>query len=427
MTIDSILTEWSYRLPNGYPTKPKDYELLYHVILEMTDLSPLQARTVVNKAQGLNEQADEVNNELNYDRLRSLNLSPDIIHQILDIYDDLEPADQIAFNQNYRKHTIQSFLAGGYKPFTKFYNIADTTKVAGGMGRGEIEVLLGVGESQSGGTSQHDIVLNDGEWEVKEIGKEPSITKKGTLGKEPEAKTFRPAKSGMTQQGDLLSKLQDFFNDIVIPYTKMSDSYNELKHVVDSHSWERLQQFISILDKVFIPLISNVQQGREISYLPWQAMYSAFKLMHNVFWETDLDSDIQDTRLTIKTADSETSYWITSDDYDRIKSSAGSADPVSVHIGEPVENENSNAVLWFTRIKRSSFISNPEIIISEMNDIKNKFFVPLLGLIVYDTNRPGIPVATSADDWAIISLSQAQWVFGLKSAYTKYEFIQRQT
>ena len=55
MTIDSILTEWSYRLPKGYPTKSKDYELLYHVILEMTDLTPLEARTIVNRARGLNE------------------------------------------------------------------------------------------------------------------------------------------------------------------------------------------------------------------------------------------------------------------------------------------------------------------------------------------------------------------------------------
>jgi hypothetical protein len=55
MTIDSILTEWSYRLPKGYPTQSKDYELLYHVILEMTDLTPLEARLVVNRAQGLNE------------------------------------------------------------------------------------------------------------------------------------------------------------------------------------------------------------------------------------------------------------------------------------------------------------------------------------------------------------------------------------
>jgi hypothetical protein len=55
MTIDSILTEWSYRLPKGYPTQSKDYELLYHVILEMTELTPLEARTIVNRAQGLNE------------------------------------------------------------------------------------------------------------------------------------------------------------------------------------------------------------------------------------------------------------------------------------------------------------------------------------------------------------------------------------
>ena len=55
MTIDSILTEWSYRLPKGYPTQSKDYELLYHVILEMTDLTPLEAQHVVNRAQGLNE------------------------------------------------------------------------------------------------------------------------------------------------------------------------------------------------------------------------------------------------------------------------------------------------------------------------------------------------------------------------------------
>jgi len=53
MTIDSILTEWSYRLPKGYPTRSKDYELLYHVILEMTNLTPLEAQHIVNKAQGI--------------------------------------------------------------------------------------------------------------------------------------------------------------------------------------------------------------------------------------------------------------------------------------------------------------------------------------------------------------------------------------
>jgi hypothetical protein len=48
--------------------------------------------------------------------------------------------------------------------------------------------------------------------------------------------------------------------------------------------------------------------------------------------------------------------------------------------------------------------------LTEFNDIKNKFFTEILGLIAYDTNRPGIPFATTANDWAIIGLSSgAQW------------------
>jgi hypothetical protein len=149
--------------------------------------------------------------------------------------------------------------------------------------------------------------------------------------------------------------------------------------------------------------------------------------MHKVFWETKFDSDIQDTRLTIQTGASRSSYWITQDDYNKIKRGAGDLDQISIHIGEPIENENSNAILWFNRIKRSSFIANPDSILAEFNEIKNKFFAEILGLIAYDTNRPGIPFATTANDWGIIGLSGAQWVFGLRSAYPKYEFIQLQS
>lgn len=55
MTIKSIINEWSYRLPKGYPTQSKDYKLLYDVILEMTNLTPLEAQHIVNRAQGISE------------------------------------------------------------------------------------------------------------------------------------------------------------------------------------------------------------------------------------------------------------------------------------------------------------------------------------------------------------------------------------
>ena len=85
MTIDSILTEWSYRLPNGYPTRSKDYELLYHVILEMTNLTPLVARNIVNKAQGLNEQVED-SDIIDFTQF---GVSQDIVDQIQTIYDNL--------------------------------------------------------------------------------------------------------------------------------------------------------------------------------------------------------------------------------------------------------------------------------------------------------------------------------------------------
>ena len=94
MTIDSILTEWSYRLPKGYPTKSKDYELLYHVILEMTDLTPLEARIVVNKAQGIITEQIEFS---------QLNLSDDLTKQIQNIYDDLSDEEKQEFDKNFRR------------------------------------------------------------------------------------------------------------------------------------------------------------------------------------------------------------------------------------------------------------------------------------------------------------------------------------
>ena len=72
MTIDSIITEWSYRLPKGYPTQPKDYKLLYDVILEMTDLTPLEAQHIVNRAQGIREniitEQSEITNSQSFEQ-----------------------------------------------------------------------------------------------------------------------------------------------------------------------------------------------------------------------------------------------------------------------------------------------------------------------------------------------------------------------
>ena len=56
MNIDLILTEWCYRLPKGYPTTSKDYEVLYQVIVEFANVTPDYARQIVERAKGSSKQ-----------------------------------------------------------------------------------------------------------------------------------------------------------------------------------------------------------------------------------------------------------------------------------------------------------------------------------------------------------------------------------
>ena len=52
MNIDLILTEWCFRLPKGYPTGAKDYEVLYNVLIETSNITPEHARQIVERAKG---------------------------------------------------------------------------------------------------------------------------------------------------------------------------------------------------------------------------------------------------------------------------------------------------------------------------------------------------------------------------------------
>jgi len=52
MNIDLILTEWCFRLPKGYPTSAKDYEVLYNVLIDTAKVTPEYARQIVEQAKG---------------------------------------------------------------------------------------------------------------------------------------------------------------------------------------------------------------------------------------------------------------------------------------------------------------------------------------------------------------------------------------
>ena len=56
MTLDSIITEWTYRLPKGYPETEQDYAVLRDVLQEMTTFTTEERDRIVNQARGITEQ-----------------------------------------------------------------------------------------------------------------------------------------------------------------------------------------------------------------------------------------------------------------------------------------------------------------------------------------------------------------------------------
>jgi hypothetical protein len=56
MTLDSIITEWRFRLPHGYPTTSHDYNILQDVLLELTSITEVEAKNIVRKAMGIYDE-----------------------------------------------------------------------------------------------------------------------------------------------------------------------------------------------------------------------------------------------------------------------------------------------------------------------------------------------------------------------------------
>lgn len=113
MTIDSIITEWTYRLPKGYPTSDSDYQVLYDVLQEMTAFSLEEQDRIVNQARGL-----PVN----------IITEESAVNDLADLFSSiggLPKTGQFEILAKYTADHYQSELGGIYKLFPNGINIID--------------------------------------------------------------------------------------------------------------------------------------------------------------------------------------------------------------------------------------------------------------------------------------------------------------
>ncbi len=109
--IDKIINEWTYQLDAGYPTKESDYEILRSVLQETDMLSEQEIDQTIYQAKGLNEQDEDFLATMS-DELLAANVKQPVIDAVIQIYNTLSAQEKIAFKENFRTHSIESYVNG---------------------------------------------------------------------------------------------------------------------------------------------------------------------------------------------------------------------------------------------------------------------------------------------------------------------------
>tara|TARA_Y100000389_G_scaffold190668_1_gene215750 strand:- start:1200 stop:2075 length:876 start_codon:yes stop_codon:yes gene_type:complete len=112
MNIDSIITEWTYRLPKGYPTTEQDYYILYDVLQEMTEFTTEEQDQIVNRARGFNNIITE-------------DTAVDDLADLFSSIQGLPKTGQFEVLSKYTAEHYQDKLGNIYKLFPQGINVID--------------------------------------------------------------------------------------------------------------------------------------------------------------------------------------------------------------------------------------------------------------------------------------------------------------
>lgn len=210
MNIDSILTEWCYRLPKGYPTNAKDYELLYDVLVETADVTPEYARQIVDRAKDnvkdyINEGLDigSIENQFLSKAVREVDKEQDLAKflSLLPVEAEL-PTLKVLNNLSYEES--QQFATLLYSETAISEELLNTINFKSrlprrlfeirppGLGKGEVLLTVLIRDSFiQGGNTSYDLNVNGEKYEVKDYSNPKKPNSSIRLGTKATVTRFR--------------------------------------------------------------------------------------------------------------------------------------------------------------------------------------------------------------------------------------------
>jgi hypothetical protein len=187
MNIDLILTEWCFRLPKGYPTSAKDYEVLYHVLIETAKVTPEHARQIVERAKGTvkdriieSVKLDSIENQFLTKAVQEVNKTDDLVKflSLLPVEAEmptLKFLNNISYEQAqlfanilYSENEVTEQLLNLFNFKSGIYGDLFQLHKAG-LGKGEILLAALIRDSFiQGGNVSYDLNVNGAKYEIKD-------------------------------------------------------------------------------------------------------------------------------------------------------------------------------------------------------------------------------------------------------------------
>jgi len=339
--LDIFLNKYSYKFPKGYPDMNNEQDVLL--------MESLLNELGINEEEDKNLTFEQCKNIL----LKDVELKQDYIDKIEAIYNYQSKKDQKAFLKNFRKYSINNNdLNLILKIYKAYIGISD--EKSGGLGRGEITVLLGVKNSVSGGKNEKDIKIGENEkYEIKEL----------TKGKE-----FRPAADGSITNSTFQKHYVYLMSLLSVINKDNNKDNNKAEQIDEKKTEETIQDLVS---KLIIYYNSKYKTGNINEGILDKIRYNLLPKIKS-YTKTEAD-DIE--KLYIKIGDKK--YEI-----DKVILNTDGK-PESVKLGLEVKEQEA----LIAKLLKHPWVKNPKELDDNLNEIWLGYLKTVKGLIIYNDDK----------------------------------------